>query len=183
MNRRKKADGTPLKGICPVFVFTKGSENDRFIYPEQKVGKTLELLSCLDLLHENLLQDITDKVYNDGFGSAEADYLETLRLFHHIIEDMQPYSSSTRTDSDFYRLFSAVEAVPIRYAAVYDECLQSGRIYDAMKYVVPLTLGQYHKLKSEERVSENKDRIVIDAKYDTEMGLVIGERDPSVTIV
>jgi hypothetical protein len=44
---------------------------------------------------------------------------------------------------------------------------------------VPLTLGQYHKLKSEERVSENKERIVVDAKYDTETGLLIGQRDPS----
>lgn len=61
--------------------------------------------------------------------------------------------------------------------------MQSGKIYDAMKYVVPLTLGQYHKLKSENRVSENKERIVIDAKYDTETGLLLSERDPSATIM
>ncbi len=179
VNRRKNADGTPQKGICPVFVFTKGSENDRFIYNEQKVSKTLDLLSGLDLLHENLLQDITDKVYDDGFGSQETEFNETQTLFLHLIDEQQPYCSSNRSESDFYRLFSAVEAVPLCYAAVYDECIQSGRIYDAMKYVVPLTLGQYHKLKSENRVSENKERIVIDAKYDMETGLLIGQRDPS----
>jgi len=183
VNRRKNADGTPLKGICPVFVFIKGSENDRFIYNEQKVTKTLDLLSALDLLHESLLQDITDKVYDDGFGSQEQEFSETQTLFRHLIEEQQPYCSSKRSESDFYRLFSAVEAVPLYYAAAYDECIQFGRIYDAMKYIVPLTLGQYHKLKSENRVSENKDRIVIDAKYDTETGLLIGERDPTATIM
>ncbi|HNX17328.1 MAG TPA: CRISPR-associated helicase Cas3' [Methanoregula sp.] len=183
VNRRKNPDGTPLKGICPVFVFTKGSDNDRFIYPEQKVTKTLDLFSGLDLLHENLLQDITDQVYDDGFGSKEAEFTETQHLFLHLVEEQQPYCSSSRSESDFYRLFSAVEAVPFRYAATYDECIQSGKIYDAMKYVVPLTLGQYHKLKSENRVSENRDRIVIDARYDTDTGLLIGERDPAATII
>ena len=124
-------------------------------------------------------QDITDKVYDDGFGSQESEFNETQTLFHHLIEEQQPYCSSKRSESDFYRLFSAVEAVPLGYAAAYDECIQSGRIYDAMKYVVPLTLGQYHKLKSEDRASENKDRIVIDAKYDPEIGLLIGQRDHS----
>ena len=135
-------------------------------------------MSDIDLLHENLLQDITDKVYDDGFGSQEPEFKETRDLFFHLIEEQQPYCSSKRSESDFYRLFSAVEAVPLCYAAAYDECIQSGRIYDAMKYVVPLTLGQYHKLKSEGRVSENKERIVIDAKYDTETGLLLGQRDP-----
>ena len=183
VNRRKNADRTPLKGICPVFVFTKGSENDHFIYNEQKVAKTLDLLSGLDLLHENLLQKITDKVYDDGFGSQEAEFKETQDLFRHLIEEQQPYCSTNRSESDFYRLFSAIEAVPLCYAAAYDECMQSGKIYDAMKYVVPLTLGQYHKLKSENRVSENKERIVIDAKYDTETGLLLSQRDPSATIM
>jgi CRISPR-associated endonuclease/helicase Cas3 len=183
VNRRKNDDGTPLKGICPVFVFTKGSENDRFIYPEQKVAKTLDLLSGLDLLHENLLQDITDKVYDDGFGPKEAEFEETQRLFLHLIDEQQPYCSTNRSESEFYRLFNAIEAVPLCYAAAYDECIQSGKIYDAMKYVVPLTLGQYHKLKSENRVSENKERIVIDAKYDTETGLLLSQRDPSAMTV
>jgi CRISPR-associated endonuclease/helicase Cas3 len=183
VNRRKNENGMPLKGICPVFVFSKGSDNDRFIYDKQKVKKTLDLLSGLDLLHENLLQEITDNVYQDGFGSQEAEFKETQTLFLHLIHEQQPYSSTKRSESDFYRLFSAVEAVPLKYAAEYDDCIHTGQIYDAMKYVLPLTLGQYHKLKSEDRVSENKDRIVIDAKYDTETGLLIGQRDPDASIV
>ena len=182
VNRRKKTDGSPLKGVCPVFVFTKGSDNDRFIYHEQKVEKTLDQLSGLDLLHENLLQAITDKVYYDGFGSKEQEFEETKRLFKHLISEQQPYCSTNRSESEFYHLFRSVEAIPVCYAAEYDECINSGKIYDAMKYVLPLTLGQYHKLKSEDRIGENHDRIVIDARYDPEEGLLINQRDISPSL-
>ena len=61
--------------------------------------------------------------------------------------------------------------------------MQSGKIYDAMKYVVPLTLGQVPQTEIRKPGSENKERIVIDAKYDTETGLLLSQRDPSATIM
>jgi len=183
VNRRKDQNGFPLKKICPVYVFTKGSENDRYIYDQQKVMQTLNHLNSIDLLHENLLQQITDNVYSDGFGAQETEFKETKELFSKLINDLQPYTSKKRSESEFYNLFNSIEAVPLRYAAEYDECIRSGRIFDAMSYIVPLSLGQYHKLKFENRVEQDKERIIIDARYDNEIGLILDKRDPTASII
>jgi len=64
VNRRKNERGYP-KRICEVFVFSKGSENDRFIYDEQIVKKTLDVLSNFDLLYEYIVYDAVNEVYTN----------------------------------------------------------------------------------------------------------------------
>jgi CRISPR-associated endonuclease/helicase Cas3 len=81
VNRRKRPDGSPVKGICDVYVFTKGSESDRYIYDPALVGHTVRLLSDTPLLHESRLQEITDKVYENGFGADREKFLDTKERF------------------------------------------------------------------------------------------------------
>ena len=67
------------------------------------------------------------------------------------------YCSTNRSESEFYRLFSTIKAVPRVMPPHMVSAYRPEKMYDAMKFVVPLALGQYHKLKSKNLVSENKN--------------------------
>jgi CRISPR-associated endonuclease/helicase Cas3 len=183
VNRRKGPDGFPLKGICDVYVFTKGSESDKYIYDPALVDHTVQLLTAISILHENRLQEITDKVFENGFGADGEKFLDTKDRFSKLIEEIVPYRSTSRKDSDFYRIFRSIEAVPACYAAPYTQCHIDGRIYDAMQYVLSLSLGQYHKLKNLNRISETDHGLIVNARYDPELGLLIDKPDHGDAIV
>ncbi len=183
VNRRKGPDGMPLKGICDVFVFTKGSEFDQYIYDPALVDQTVRLLSDTQLLQEDRLQEITDKVYENGFGADREKFQDTKDRFSKLIEDLMPYHSTSRKDSDFYRIFRSIEAVPACYADPYRQFHIDGRIYDAMQYVLSLSLGQYHRLKGLNRISQTEYGLIVNARYDPELGLLVDEPDHGDALV
>ncbi|OPY38184.1 MAG: hypothetical protein A4E35_00606 [Methanoregula sp. PtaU1.Bin051] len=132
---------------------------------------------------ENLLQEITDKVYENGFGADGERFRDTKERFSKLIEEIVPYHATRRKDSEFYRIFRSIEAVPACYADPYRQCHEDGRIYDAMQYVLSLSLGQYHKLKNLSRISETDHGLIVNARYDPELGLLADEPDFSNTVV
>lgn len=176
VNRRKNEEGLPLKGVCDVFVFSKGSENDRFIYDEQIVKSTLDVLSDFDLLYEHKLYDAVNEVYAEGFGDKRNEFEDTRTLFKQIIDDITPFKNSNRKESEFYDLFDSIEVVPTLCRSEYLDCIENKRIFDAMQYCLRLTNGQYHKLLNEGRIDYEK-AIFVNAKYDTKLGLLISEEE------
>lgn len=172
VNRRRE------KGICEVYVFTKGSEQDKYIYDDHLVARTLDELADMDLLHEWLVQEATDTVYQDGFGRDEKVFSDTRRVFREVINEIVPFSNANRSESDFYRLFNSIEAVPEMFRTEYLDCIQDGDIYGAMQYTLPLSRGQYHRLKGEGRISASEGVLFVNAVYDRDLGLLIERRDP-----
>lgn len=181
VNRRRNEGGYP-KRICEVFVFSKGSENDRFIYDEQIVKKTLEILSNFDLLYEYIVYDAVNEVYAKGFGNKKNEFDDTRSLFKQIIGDIVPFKNSNRKESDFFDLFDSIEVVPELYRSEYLDCIENKRIFDAMQYCLRLTNGQYHKLLNEGRIDYEK-AIFVNAKYDTKLGLLIDEVEERQNII
>lgn len=176
VNRQKNRKGLPLKGICDVFVFSKGSNKDKFIYDEEIVKKTLEALSNIDLLFDYKLYDIINNIYANGFGNKLKEFEETKKLFKQIIDNIVPFKNSNKKESEFYNLFDAIEAVPELYRSEYIDCIEKGKIFDAMQYCLQLTNGHYHKLLKEGRIDFEK-KIFVNAKYDNELGLLINEEE------
>lgn len=176
INRRKNSEGSPLKGICDVFVFSEGSENDKFIYDPQLVTKTLEVLNDIDLLFEHKLYNTVNEVYTNGFGKDKKEFENTKILFKQIIDKIEPFKNSNKKESDFYNLFDSIEAVPKVYQSEYLDCIKNNKIFDSMQYCLQLTNGQYHKLLKEGRIDFEKTNFV-NAKYDPELGLLINEME------
>lgn len=182
INRRKNSDGLPLKGICDVFVFSKGSENDRYIYDTEIVNKTLKILNEIDLLFEDKLYEAVDEIYINGFGDKQKEFEDTKTSFRKMIDRIVPFNNSNTKESDFYDLFNSIEAVPEKYREEYLECIRNKQLFDAMQYCLQLTNGQFQKLLKEGRVDfENK--VFIDAKYDSELGLLINEHEENQNII
>lgn len=172
VNRKRK------KGICEVCVFTKGSEQDMYIYDDRLVAHTLDELADMDLLHEWLVQEATNRIYQDGFGKDEKLFCDTQRVFAEVINEIVPFSNADRSESDFYRLFNSIEAVPETFRTEYLDCIRKGDIYGAMQYTLPLSRGQYYRLKDEGRISTSEGMLFVNAVYDRDLGLLVERRDP-----
>lgn len=177
VNRKRK------KGICDVFVFTHGSEQDSFIYDKEIVNNTLDELSNIDLLYEWLIQATVDKIYRDGFGKREKEFRDIRHIFSQVIDEIIPFENADRSESDFYRLFNSIEAVPEAFRTDYLKCIKAGDVYSAMQYTLPLGASQYHRLKRENRISTNEGMLFVNAKYDPKLGLLIEQRDPGAFTV
>jgi CRISPR-associated endonuclease/helicase Cas3 len=135
------------------------------------------------LLHESRLQEITDKVYENGFGADGEKFLDTKDRFSKLIGELVPYHSTSRKDSEFYQLFRSIEAIPACYSNPYLQCHADGKIYDGMQYVLSLSLGQYHKLKTLNRIDTTEHGLIVNARYDPELGLLVDEPDHGNALV
>lgn len=166
-----------------IYVFTKGSKFDTYIYDPALVEHTVRLLFETPLLHESRLREITDKVYENGFGAEGEKFRDTKDRFLKLIEELMPYHSTSRKDSDFYKIFRTVEAVPACYADPFLRCHDDGNIYDAMQYVLSISLGQYHKLENQKHFSQTDHGLIVNARYDPELGLLIDEPDHSNDLI
>lgn len=102
-------------------------------------------------------------------------------MFTEVVNAIVPFSNADRSESDFYRLFNSIEAVPEIFRTGYFDCSQEGDIYGAMQYA-PAQSGQYHRLKSEGRISASEGMLFVDAVYDRDLGLLVDRRDPNAFI-
>lgn len=152
------------RGICPVYVFTQGGDSDRFIYDTQKVQKTLSVLSEIDLLHEWDIQRAVDIVYSDGFGDKQEEFDRTYQMFSDVLNEMIPLKNYDRKESEFFKLFDSIEAIPMKFLTLVIEAIEKGDFFEAMKYSLPLSKGQYYKLRVEGRVSYESDHLFIDVQ-------------------
>jgi hypothetical protein len=57
------------------------------------------------------------------------------------------------------------------------------KIYEGMQYVLSLSLGQFQKLKKLNRITATEHGLIVNAWYDSELGLLVGEPDHSDAIV
>jgi CRISPR-associated endonuclease/helicase Cas3 len=179
VNRRKDDNGFPKKGICDVFIFTKGSKNDKYIYEESLVEKTLDELNNINLLYEDAVSSAVDRVYSEGFGKKQEEFDQTKNLFEKIIKNIIPFQNSNRKESDFYKLITSVEAVPACFKKEYMNQIQNGQIFEAMQYCLQISTNQYHRLLKEDRIDYDH-MVFVNAKYDTSLGLLIDQSDPEL---
>ena len=169
VNRKRK------KGISEVFIFTRGSEQDKYIYDAHLVARTLDELADMNLLHEWLVQEATDTVYQEGFGKMRRSSPIRDRCLE--MSSTRLFRSQTQIGANpTSELFNSVEAVP-EFSNWYLDCIQDGDIYGAMAYT-PAQPGPVSPVKGEGRISASEGMLFVDAVYDQHLGLLIERRDP-----
>ncbi|MCX7884911.1 MAG: CRISPR-associated helicase Cas3' [Caloramator sp.] len=167
------------KGICIVNVFSIGSEKDKFIYRNYDyVLKTVELLKGEDILTENKIQNLVDKVYENGYSVDDLKiFNETKAAFQRVIDSLKPMIEDEMNEQEFDKLFDSYQAVPMEYKLEYMEFIDNKMYYEAMGYFVPITRGQYFKLLNKNAIEYDKKTytLFINCEYDRELGLLIDE--------
>jgi CRISPR-associated endonuclease/helicase Cas3 len=54
-----------------------------------------------------------------------------------------PFINEKENQGEFYNLYQSVEVVPTQFKLEYIEEIENKRYFEAMKYVVSISVGQY----------------------------------------
>ncbi len=159
--------------FSPVYVFTETSENG-YIYEMEKTKKSIEVLKSVDILNEYEIQSLVDSVYENGYDEKEKDIIRKVsESFKALSEANVPFVDVNKKESDFYKMFDNVEVIPSCFFDEYMSEIENKRYFEAMKYILSISLYQYNILKSKNRISRTDYGIMADVDYDKELGLII----------
>ena len=179
INRRYKKDS------CPVHVFTQGGENDHWIYPTQLVDATLECLKTTDLIQENQVQAMMDRVYHDWPEKEKKEFNDTIATFEFALNKLAPFSAHRETEEKFYEQFTGVQVLPGLFFREYEALIQKRNFIKADQLLVSLQNSGLMKLYSNNQIlyrriplfnksdkEENHWVTIAQCKYDQSIGMM-----------
>jgi len=174
-----------LKGIVPVYIFTKGSEKDRYFYNHERIIKTLEVLEDEKELTEKNVVEMVNQVYGDGYSEEEdGEFTLAWDNFDFIISSLYPFDESEQ-EEEFWELIKSIEVVPIKFEGEYIKKKESKRYFEAIKYIANISFGQGAQLRSTARMNYRKDGKywTVDTRYDDDLGLLIDEQEIGIGVI
>ena len=165
--------------VKPVNIFTYGSDNDKFIYNQEIVKKTLDKLKDVDLLKESIIQGILDDIYGDGFSDKDQETFDEVKdSFESVTTNLIPFKNSSNLS--FYKLFNSIEVVPFKYCEEYFEKVDNKEFFEAMGYCLNITVGQFHKQNSLNNIEKIRDTFFISVPYDSSLGLLLYDEESTL---
>ena len=172
------------KGICDVWICEEGGKSDSFIYNTEKVERTKNALTQIDVLHESKIQSLIDEVYSDGYNEDEQEkFQKAKRFFEQHVEGIVPFIEDKSGRDAFENLFKSIEVVPLIYKDIYSEHIEAKEYYEAMAYIAQIQEYQFAKLRHQNLL--NKDDTLrqwfINVRYDETLGLIFDEPNPNST--
>lgn len=191
VNRKKE------KGICVCHVFSERNENDRFIYSETIVSRTLSLLNEIaetqsGIIDEKDVGKMMNKVYPAWEDKSKQEYDLTYKLLtDYVLKDLSPLTYNPTAEEKFYKQFSGIRVLPVCLVPRYRGYLNSKQFVKAEGLLVSIRESQLYRLINENNLYKDtfyyedrgnssvnsKDVIVILRKYDSDLGLRINESD------
>lgn len=190
VNRRRK------KGICDCFVFAERNDKDKYIYSDAKViERTLKVLEqCTQVddgkISEAALQRMIDDVYPEWNTEQAKQYADMLALMESFVENhLTPLTDFPQKEEEYYKQFDGVKVLPVGNITDYQHRLDNRAFIQADSLLVSVTKRRFnalfrtgsiykHKMyfeKDGKEELEDRSLYVIKRKYDTELGLLIGE--------
>jgi CRISPR-associated endonuclease/helicase Cas3 len=157
-----------------VFIFLNGSEHDKYIYPPERISKTLDAFRDVDVLYESQIQSLIDTVYGDGYNDKEQKEFDTARrVFSEL--DIVPFKEDDSGRDEFEGLFKSIEVVPSKYEEEFMNRLMAKEFYEAMAYITSISERQFARLFKEGQLYKQERQWFIKANYDPERGLLLDE--------
>lgn len=144
----------------PIFLLENGSDSDKFIYPQELVKRTLDILHTIDVLNEVKVQELLDHVYPNWLPSQNQEYNLIKTTFKDSLIELQPYSSPKEREEDFYDMFSGISVLPACSWNRYKKAVESFDFIGSEQLLVNIHRGMYFKLKEQNQIETR--RIVID---------------------
>ena len=158
--------------LALVNVFSEGSESDKYIYTPELVAKTLASLENVEVLEEELIQNIVDDVYGDGyFGKDKEEFERVQKHFESFHRRIVPFINDKGSEMEFYSLFKSYEVVPLRYKMDYLKELEEKRYFEAMSYILHISTRQFKKLEKEDNIEHDMETYFVNMVYDEKVGL------------
>lgn len=168
---------------APAYICRKGSTADEYIYDPCRVTKTLKLLGDGGSLSNRKASELVEKLYEEGYTKEEQkEYEQAYRDFDYVVKQL-PLFDESEFSREFFELIKSVEVVPARFQSNYIALKKAKRYLDAIGYIVPISLQQYHHMKRTGRITPVEHDLFLDAKYSSELGLILDEKEQDYYII
>lgn len=186
VNRKRK------KGLCLCHIFKESNEKDKFIYNQDIVKRSIEAFESLGehaIIHENEIQKLIDFVYPDWEEQQKLEYENTYNaLWIGINNRLRPLHHEDSSEEDFYKQFDGIKVLPVALVSQYTELLKQHQYIKADGLLVSIRESRFaYMFKNGDvfsqricfpysnDVMEEKNTLIINRKYDNELGLLINE--------
>ena len=170
-------DTRKTKKISDLFICSKGSHYDELIYPKKITVKTIDLLSKANILSEKKIQELINKVYEEGFIIEEQTvFNEVTKAFQQRIKSIIPFNRDINAEKSFYKLFKSLEVIPLKYANQVIDFLKNKQYYNLTELYISIPDYKYFKLKKSNKIIKKQiteDIEFIDVDYTRELGLIL----------
>lgn len=176
IQRFGRVNRTRKKGICDVCICREGGENDKYIYPSERVKQTLGAFAKVDILYESKVQHLIDAVYGNGYDAKEQQTFDNARnLFSQHLRNIVPFIEESSGREEFTGLFKSIEVVPMAYENEFLEHIKAGEFYEAMAYVTSIAEQQFARLYKAGQLYKQEGQWFVRVHYDIERGLLLDE--------
>ncbi|PID31197.1 MAG: hypothetical protein CR982_00020 [Candidatus Cloacimonadota bacterium] len=163
------------KGISDIFVLSNIDDATKFIYDQHITEKTIETLRGIDLLSEDIVEPLIDKVYNKLNDNYEKIFNETYNSFIEMTDLIKAYKWDDEAKDKFHKLFDGIEVIPYSF---YDTCsnlIDQNRFMEISNYTITISNKQFYKYKDiihREEFKRGLSYYFIDMKYQSDLGLI-----------
>ena len=174
------------RGICDVCICQESGENDHYIYSRDKVNRTLNAFTSVDVLHESRIQDLIDDVYAGGYDETEKKEFDgAKRLFERHLQNIVPFIEHLSSRQEFYALFKSIEVVPACYEEDFWTNIENREFYEAKAYIAQISHNQFARLHKDGQLYETKHfgqlgQWFIKTRYDETLGLLVDEQSTNI---
>jgi CRISPR-associated endonuclease/helicase Cas3 len=145
------------------------------VYNAALVTAAVESLGRVDgeVIDESRIQIVLDEIYKDSLGKAWSAAVRTTmdRFDREVLASCRPLRSDPRLVSAFYEMFDGFQVLPVQLEAEYRRREREDPFL-APSLLVPITRGQFHKLRRENRVELGSDPLIAKCRY-SDRGLEI----------
>lgn len=136
--------------ISNVYILTKGSDVDKYIYSQYEVVEnTMKILSELDneLLRESLLPRLVEEAYSSIRSKVVRDVEKYRDIARDLFRELRPMRKGLN-EKEFYRLFDSIEVVPYAYKEEVKKLIENEKSIEIYRYLVPLDKRKFCSLKA-----------------------------------
>lgn len=159
--------------IKDVNVVSQGSDSDKFIYNQDLVLKTIEVLKKEDILYESRIQSILDSVYGDGYDTKDQEEFDKVHsLFSQVYNLLVPFINQEDSNKLFYNMFNSFEVVPQKFKEKYLEKIENKEFYEAMSFTLSISDRKFFGLCKNDNIEFIDGTPFINLKYDSQLGLL-----------
>jgi len=190
VNRRRE------RGICDCFVFTERNKNDSFIYTDDEIIRTLEVLEKIEqesdgIIQEKTLHEKMDFVYPDWNEKEKKEYMNIINLLEYFVYNGLYPCQRSENEEEYYKQFKGIRVLPAKCKKKYEAYLENNQFIKADGLLIQITEPRFiglikkgeiesdtfsFQLKRTEKFTD-KSVFVIKRKYDSELGLQMNKED------
>ena len=167
------------KKPCTCVVFKERNKTDKYIYNDDLIEKTLEVLLKIASTNESVIQEIElqkyiDEVYPNFSQEAQEEFDKVYSNLKRHVRQLYPFNPSKEGEEAYYKQFDGVKVVPAFYEKEYKKLLRQFNFIGAEQLKVSLRSSRFNQFFKTDVLEEleifltnpfKKDRPAINIKY------------------